>query len=562
MARRVSTRLVGSARRFSLVALLSVLALGVWAAYGAFAAPPGPSVSSFTLNAASPTNASSVSWKVVFSATVTGVAPSNFTLVQGGGVSGAGSIAVSGSGSTYTISANTGSGSGTLGLNLSSAGSIKDSSNKALTGVPYTGPVYSVDKTPPAVASINRVTATPTNASSLSWTVTFSESVSGVDTTDFALAATGVSGASTSSVSGSGATYTVTASSGSGNGSLGLNLNDNDSIVDSAGNKLGGTGTGTVTTGGSGNGSFSGQVYAIDKTAPPTPAITSGPSGSGNPSSATFAFSDSESGVSYLCKLDSAAYAACSNPATFSGLADGSHTLTVQAKDAAGNVSAPSAARTWSVDATPPPKPTIVGPNNKSDSTAATFTITDSEANVAFMCSLDGSAYAGCASPKTYTLLTPGTHVFDAEAVDQAGNIGPFNEWKWTINGSSGSGQPFTIAGNASTTLYPGGAIGYLDLSLTNPNSVTIYVTGLTVSLAITAPHKDATHPCTAADFQLKQYSGSYPITVTPGPAKTLSALGATQAQLPSITMPDTHLNQDGCKGATLTFTYGGSAQS
>ncbi len=50
-----------------------------------------------------------------------------------------------------------------------------------------------------------------------------------------------------------------------------------------------------------------------------------------------------------------------------------------------------------------------------------------------------------CASPKTYTLLTPGTHVFDAEAVDQAGNVGPYNEWKWTINGLAAGGQNFTI---------------------------------------------------------------------------------------------------------------------
>ena len=46
-----------------------------------------------------------------------------------------------------------------------------------------------------------------------------------------------------------------------------MNLNDNDSIVDAAGNKLAGAGTGTVSSGGAGNGSFSGQVYAIDKTA-------------------------------------------------------------------------------------------------------------------------------------------------------------------------------------------------------------------------------------------------------------------------------------------------------
>ena len=60
----------------------------------------------------------------------------------------------------------------------------------------------------------------------------------------------------------------MSASNGSGSGTLGLNLNDNDSIADTAGNKLGGTGTGTAGSGGPGNGSFTGQVYTIDRTAP------------------------------------------------------------------------------------------------------------------------------------------------------------------------------------------------------------------------------------------------------------------------------------------------------
>jgi hypothetical protein len=120
------------------------------------------------------------------------------------------------------------------------------------------------DSVAPTVVSINRVDSSPTDASSVSWTVTFSEPVTGVDSGDFALASTGLSGASiSSSVSGSGATRTVSASTGSGDGTLGLNLVDNDSISDIAGNKLGGTGTT-----GAANGSFTGQVYTIDHTAP------------------------------------------------------------------------------------------------------------------------------------------------------------------------------------------------------------------------------------------------------------------------------------------------------
>jgi hypothetical protein len=552
-----------------LVALLGVLAVGVWGAFAVFAASPGPTVSSFTLSGASPTNASSMSWKVVFSSAVTGVAASNFTPVPGGAVavSGSPTVAVVNS-STYTVTVNTTvfSGSGTLGLNLTSAGSIKDSSNKALQGTPYTGPVYTVDKTPPTVSSINRSSATPTNASSLSWAVSFSEPVSGVDTTDFALAVSGLTGASISAVSGSGATYTVTAASGSGNGNLGLNLNDNDSILDAVGNKLGGTGTGTVTSGGTGNGSFTGQVYAIDKTAPSAPTITSGPSGSGNPSSATFNFSDAEGGVTYLCKLDSGSYVACSNPATFSGLADGSHTLTVEAKDAAGNVSAPSLSRTWSVDATGPPKPTIVGPNNNNPSTVATFTFSDTEANVTFKCQMDGGGYTGCTSPKTY-LLPAGTHVFDVEPIDQAQNVGPFNEWKWTINGNSGAGMPFTIDGNAVGLLYPGGPSQSIAVTFHNPNSVPIYVTAFTTALSSTLPAG-----CQATWFPIGQSNISSSNTVTV-PAKVgsvngsvtlphLNSIGTSTVTAPTIVMSDFG-DQTACHGAQLQINYTlGSAQS
>lgn len=116
---------------------------------------------------------------------------------------------------------------------------------------------YTLDTTAPTVSSIVRADANPTNgAGSVSWTVTFSENVTGVDAGDFALVpGGGVSGASITSVSGSGTSWTVTAAPGVNTGTLGLNLVDNDSIVDGSGNRLGGTGNG--------NGNFTGEVYTV-----------------------------------------------------------------------------------------------------------------------------------------------------------------------------------------------------------------------------------------------------------------------------------------------------------
>jgi CSLREA domain-containing protein len=118
------------------------------------------------------------------------------------------------------------------------------------------------DTTAPSVVSSARATTSLTNAASVDFIVTFSEGVSGVNTSDFSLAmGAGLTGASITSVSGGTKVYTVSVDTGSGSGSLRLDLLDDDSIADSAGNRLGGSGLA--------NGNFlTGQSYTIDKIAP------------------------------------------------------------------------------------------------------------------------------------------------------------------------------------------------------------------------------------------------------------------------------------------------------
>jgi len=76
--------------------------------------------------------------------------------------------------------------------------------------------------------------------------------------------------------------------------------------------------------------------------------------------SASFAFTANKSNVTFTCKLDSGATAACTSPANYSSLAVGQHTFTVSATDSWGNVSAP-VARTWTIQAPAPSQP---GPTN------------------------------------------------------------------------------------------------------------------------------------------------------------------------------------------------------
>jgi hypothetical protein len=110
-----------------------------------------------------------------------------------------------------------------------------------------------IDRTPPTVSSITRSGTSPTSATSVTFTVTFSESVTGVTTSNFSLSTTGVTGASVSSVAGSGTTRTVTVNTGTGSGTIRLRKTSNAGITDVAGNRMT---VGNFTTG---------DTYAINK---------------------------------------------------------------------------------------------------------------------------------------------------------------------------------------------------------------------------------------------------------------------------------------------------------
>lgn len=86
---------------------------------------------------------------------------------------------------------------------------------------------------------------------------------------------------------------------------------------------------------------------------PPNTAITSGPPNISRGVSASFAFVSSETGSTFQCSLDGAAFSPCASPKSHSA-PNGSHTFRVRATDAAGNVDATPAARAWTVDTIKP----------------------------------------------------------------------------------------------------------------------------------------------------------------------------------------------------------------
>jgi hypothetical protein len=162
-------------------------------------------------------------------------------------------------------------------------------------------------------------------------------------------------------------------------------------------------------------GSQAAASFTIDTLAPPAPTISSGPDTQTVQKSATFAFGDSEPGVTFLCSRDRARAKACKSPIVYPSNGRGEHTFVVQAKDGAGNVSGTTTYK-WSVvkkleesgkpfsvagSATGPLAPgfssplalTVTNPNN------VAITVTDLKVSVA-----TASSKAGCEGPANLAL--------------------------------------------------------------------------------------------------------------------------------------------------------------
>ena len=176
--------------------------------------------------------------------------------------------------------------------------------------------------------------------------------------------------------------------------------------------------------------------WTIDATPPDTSIGPSYPFSLTTATGATFDFSSTESGSTFACSLDGSAFTSCSTSKTYSALADGSHTFQVRATDAAGNTDPTPASYTWTIDTTPPV--TTIGPTTppaNTSSTTATFDLGSNEPGSTFECRLDGGPYSPCTTPKTYTALADGSHVFDVRATDPAGNVDTSPAtYIWTID--------------------------------------------------------------------------------------------------------------------------------
>ena len=82
-----------------------------------------------------------------------------------------------------------------------------------------------------------------------------------------------------------------------------------------------------------------------------------------------------------------------------------------------------------------PPTPVILtNPANPTTATSATFTFSDTQTPVTFVCSIDSLPFSACSSPAAYSALSGGAHAFQVKAKDSAGNLSLAAVYNWTVN--------------------------------------------------------------------------------------------------------------------------------
>ncbi|MEG1578018.1 MAG: Ig-like domain-containing protein, partial [Oscillospiraceae bacterium] len=226
-----------------------------------------------------------------------------------------------------------------------------------------TGKISDFVSTGPSVTSIVRAggagSTVQHGTAAVSYTVTFSESVSGVSTDDFTLTPTGNATGSIASVSGSGSTYTVIVNSLAGDGMLRLDLKSSDTGI---------TGSGSIAITG---GYTSGNTYTLDHTAPAAPSVpamdpdsdTGASSADHITNQASPTFTGTAEAGSTVTLYDTDGTTVLGSAVATGGnwtivpnapLSQGSHDLTAKATDAAGNPSSASSTLTVVIDTAAP----------------------------------------------------------------------------------------------------------------------------------------------------------------------------------------------------------------
>ncbi len=173
---------------------------------------------------------------------------------------------------------------------------------------------------------------------------------------------------------------------------------------------------------------------SLADTTPPETTITAHPPDPSSSADAAFAYVSNEAGSTFECSLDGAPFSACAGTgASYSGLADGSHSFQVRAIDPSGNADPSPAGFSFQVvlataplTAPAPPAPPapaepqtllVKKPPARTRDRTPTFRFRSDNAAATFRCAVDRAPFRSCRSPFTTKTLGYGRHTFSVRAL-------------------------------------------------------------------------------------------------------------------------------------------------
>lgn len=447
----------------------------------------------------------------------------------------------------------------------------------------------------PEVSSIVRAggaSATlPGSANTLDYTVTFSQAVTGVDTSDFTLTSSGTATGSITGISGSGTTYNLTVDSLSGDGTLRLDLkNSGTGIQDGGSNAIL-------------SGYTAGQTFTLDHTtpsAPSTPAMTAGTDTGASSSDAitsnttpVFTGTGEANATVQLFDTDGTTLLGTTTAdgsgrwsITSSTLGEGAHTLTAKQTDAAGNVSAASNAKAVTIDTTAPAKPSAPTLAASSDSGTLgdgitndpTPTITGQvEANAKVkLYDTDGTTLLGTTTADgtghwsiVTSTLVQGSHTLTVKQTDLSGNVSRASDG---LTVSINTTVPAAPSTPSLTTASDSGTLGdgithvarpLISGTATANASVTLYDTDGITSLGSVVADGQGHWTITSTTLTVGNHSLTARVTDVAGNVSSASAALALTIETPPAppAPPTTSSSVDGVTVTqqSVTLSGGGS---
>jgi hypothetical protein len=215
-----------------------------------------------------------------------------------------------------------------------------------------------------------------------------------------------------------------------------------------------------------GNTASGSTAWTVSPDAPNIPSVT-GPSSPTSSTDASVSFLGDPLATGFTCSLDGGSADPCVSPWTASGLADGSHTLTVTPYN--GPVAGPAGSATWVVDTAAPPAPVLVSaPASTTNDPVFTVRFGTTDLSTAgFTCTWQ-SVTSPCGTTWTFTPSAPvnGPYALQVRAHDLAGNVSGPLDVSWTFDDTAPSPAEF-VSGPAATSNATNPSFDFVDTDTT-----------------------------------------------------------------------------------------------